>query len=44
MAKKIKKEVRKFKVDYSLEWTYGVEIKKMRKDLDAIEKLGANSH
>ena len=43
MAKKIKKEVRKFKVDYSLEW-YGVEIKKMRKDLDAIEKLGANSH
>lgn len=37
----MEKEVRKFKVDYSLDWEYGVEIKKLREDLDAIEKLGA---
>ncbi len=35
---KLKKQ---FKVDYSLEWTYGVEITKLREDLDALEKLGA---
>lgn len=27
---KMEKEVRKFKVEYSLDWTYGVEIKKLR--------------
>ena len=35
---KLKKQ---FKVDYSLEWTYGIEITKLREDLDALEKLGA---
>lgn len=35
---KIKK---KFKVDYVLAWTYGIEINKLREDLDALEKLGA---
>ena len=35
---KLKKQ---FKVDYCLEWTYGIEITKLREDLDALEKLGA---
>lgn len=35
------KEVRKIKIEYPLEWTYGVEIKKIREDLEALEKLGA---
>jgi hypothetical protein len=37
----MEKEVRNFKIDYSLNWTYGVEIKKLREDLEALEKLGA---
>ncbi len=37
----MEKEVRRFKVDYSLDWEYGVEIGKLRADLDAIEGLGA---
>ena len=36
-----KKLTRDFNVNYNLDWTYGVEIKKIREDLDAIEKLGA---
>lgn len=37
----MEKEVRRFKINYPLDWTYGVEIKKLKEDLDAIEKLGA---
>lgn len=37
----MKKIIRKFKIDYKLDWTYGIEINKLREDLDAIEKLGA---
>ena len=37
----MEKQVRNFKIDYSLDWTYGVEISKIRADLDAVEKLGA---
>ncbi|MCK9416002.1 hypothetical protein M0Q97_05015 [Candidatus Dojkabacteria bacterium] len=37
----MKKEVRQFKVNYLLEWGYGVEISQIRKDLDELEKLGA---
>ncbi len=29
------------KLNYYLNWTYGVEIKQIREDLDAVEKLGA---
>lgn len=32
---------RNFKIDYALDWTYGVEINKIRADLDALEKIGA---
>ena len=35
---KLKKHI---KVDFSFNWTYGVEITKLREDLDALEKLGA---
>lgn len=34
------KKLIQVKVDYSLDWTYGVSIEKMRKDLDELEKLG----
>jgi len=37
----MEKQIRNFKIDYQLNWTYGVEISKIRADLDAIEKLGA---
>lgn len=37
----MEKEVRRFEVDYLLDWEYGVEISKLRADLDAIEALGA---
>lgn len=37
----MQKEVRNFKIDYSLDWTYRIEISKLRADLDAVEKLGA---
>lgn len=36
----MKKEVRKFKVDFNFNWTYGVEIKKLKQDLEELEKLG----
>lgn len=36
MGKKLK-----FKIDYELDWSYSVEIQKIRKDLDALELLGA---
>lgn len=34
---------RNFKINYSLDWTYGVSISKIKEDLEAIEKLGATS-
>ena len=37
----MEKKIRSFKIDYLLEWTYGVKINKIRADLDAVEKLGA---
>ena len=37
----MEKVVRRFKVDYPLDWEDGVEISKLRADLDAIEALGA---
>ena len=36
----MKKQVRRFKVDFDFNWTYGVEIKKLKEDLDTLEKLG----
>ena len=36
----MKKIFRDFKINFELDWDE-IEIKKLRKDLDAIEKLGA---
>lgn len=36
----MEKQVRRFKVDFDFNWTYGVEIKKLKEDLDALEKIG----
>ena len=36
----MEKQVRRFKVDFDFNWTYGVEIKKLKEDLDTLEKLG----
>ena len=30
------------KIDFKLDWEYGVSIKQIREDLDKIEELGAN--
>ncbi len=37
----MKKITRNFKVNYNLDWTYGIEIARLREDLDELEKLGA---
>ena len=39
----MKKQNRRFKVDFHFDWTYGVEIKKLREDLDALEELGVTT-
>jgi hypothetical protein len=39
----MKKQLRRFKVDFDFNWTYGVDIKKLREDLDRLEKLGVTS-
>ena len=36
----MKKQVKRFEVPFNFEWTYGVTIEKLRKDLDELEKLG----
>jgi hypothetical protein len=37
----MEKKERDFRIEYSLDWTYRVEISKIRADLDAVERLGA---
>ncbi len=39
----MKKQQIKVKVDFDFNWTYGVDIKQLRSDLDALEKLGVES-
>ena len=36
----MKKQVKRFEVPFIFDWTYGVTIEKLRKDLDELEKLG----
>lgn len=36
----MEKQVRRFKVDFDFNWTYGVEIIKLKEDLDTLEKMG----
>ena len=35
---KLKKQ---FKINYDFDWTYGISIAELRKDLDSLEKIGA---
>ena len=37
----MEKQERDFKINYQLNWEYGIDISKLRDDLDAVEKLGA---
>lgn len=39
---KEKKQVKKVQVDHYLDWTYGVTIEKLRKDLDILEGLNVS--
>lgn len=36
----MEKRIDRFKVPFEFNWTYGVTIEKLRKDLDDLEKLG----
>lgn len=35
------KKVRNFEIEKDLDWTYGIEIKRLREELDRLEKKGA---
>lgn len=37
----MKKEIRRFKVPFYINWDYGITVEQIRKDLDELEKLGA---
>jgi hypothetical protein len=36
----MEKHVKRFEVPFYFDWTYGVTIEKLRKDLDELERLG----
>ena len=38
----MKKQLVKIRINYSFDWTYGVEISKLKEDINELEKLGAN--
>lgn len=37
----MEKQEQDFKLNYSLDWTYGVSIEQLKKDIEELEKLGA---
>jgi 2-methylisocitrate lyase-like PEP mutase family enzyme len=37
----MEKQERDFKIEYLLDWTYGIEILHLKKDIEELEKLGA---
>lgn len=37
----MEKQERNFKLNYQLDWAYGVEISQLKKDIEELEKLGA---
>lgn len=37
----MKKLEKRIEIDFHFDWTYGVEIKKIKEDLDKLESLGA---
>ena len=36
----MEKQIRKFRVNFDFNWTYGVELKKLKSDIEELEKLG----
>ena len=36
----MEKQIRRFKVNFDFDWTYGVELKKLKSDIEELEKLG----
>ena len=36
----MEKQIRRFKVNFDFNWTYGVELKKLKSDIEELEKLG----
>jgi hypothetical protein len=36
----MEKQVKRFKQPFSFDWTYGVELKKIKEDINELEKLG----
>ena len=39
----MEKQIRRFKVNFDFDWTYGVELKKLKSDIEELEKLGATN-
>tara|TARA_R110002012_G_scaffold154093_2_gene314332 strand:+ start:1050 stop:1349 length:300 start_codon:yes stop_codon:yes gene_type:complete len=37
----MEKQERDFKIEYSLDWIYGIKISRIKKDIEELEKLGA---
>ena len=37
----MQKQKQDFKLNFSLDWTYGVSIEQLKKDIEELEKLGA---
>lgn len=37
------KQTRRFEVPFDFDWTYGVEVARLKDDLDKLEKLGATT-
>ena len=37
----MEKQEQDFKINYPLDWTYGIEISQLKKDIEELEKLGA---
>jgi len=37
----MKNQKRDFEINYPFDWQYGVDLQQMKKDLEALEKLGA---
>lgn len=36
-----KKQFKRFEVPFDFDWTYGVELKKLKEDIETLEKMGA---
>lgn len=39
----MEKQTRSIQVPFKFDWTYGIELKKLKEDIETLEKLGATS-